>query len=178
MEIMKKTIIISAVISGSIALLISVPLFAQALKGHNANAPVDVDADHIEVQDRADRAIFAGNVRVRQEGLALNAQRLTVAYNKVNGTPQIERLDAQGGVVVTSADQAAHGDVAIYDLNRRLITMVGGVELQQGSNTIHGNRLVIDLVSGRSVVDGSSVGGAAGTSGRVSGHFTVQQRKP
>ena len=35
-----------------------------ALKGHNSNAPVDVTADRIEVQDRADRAIFAGNVHV------------------------------------------------------------------------------------------------------------------
>ena len=32
------------------------------LKGHNSNAPVDVSADRIEVQDRADRAIFSGNV--------------------------------------------------------------------------------------------------------------------
>jgi hypothetical protein len=37
-----------------------------ALKGHNSNAPIDVAADRIEVQDRADRAIFAGNVKVRQ----------------------------------------------------------------------------------------------------------------
>jgi lipopolysaccharide export system protein LptA len=33
-------------------------------RGHNSNAPVDVSADRIEVQDRADRAIFAGNVKV------------------------------------------------------------------------------------------------------------------
>ena len=37
-----------------------------ALKGHDSNAPVDVDADRIEVQDRADRAMFAGNVKARQ----------------------------------------------------------------------------------------------------------------
>jgi lipopolysaccharide export system protein LptA len=161
---------------------VAAPLLAQALKVGNTNAPVDVDADRIEVQDRADRAIFSGNVRVRQEGLALNAQRLTVAYNKVNGgSPQIDRLEAQGGVSVTRDADSAHGDVAIYDLNRRIITMIGGVELQQGGNTVHGGRLVIDLVSGRSVIDGSGVasgtgGSGAGSGGRVSGHFTVPQR--
>ena len=31
-----------------------------ALKGHNTNAPVDVTAERIEVQERADRAVFSG----------------------------------------------------------------------------------------------------------------------
>jgi lipopolysaccharide export system protein LptA len=31
-----------------------------ALRGHNTNAPVDVAADRIEVQTRADRAVFVG----------------------------------------------------------------------------------------------------------------------
>ena len=37
-----------------------------------ADAPIDVTADRIEVQDRADRAIFAGNVKVRQAELTLD----------------------------------------------------------------------------------------------------------
>ena len=42
------------------------------VKGHNSDAPVDVSADQIEVQDRADRAIFAGNVHVKQAELTLD----------------------------------------------------------------------------------------------------------
>ena len=64
-----------------------------ALKGHDGNAPVDVNADRIEVQDRADRAMFVGNVHVRQAELTLDTQRLTVAYSS-NGGVQIRRLDA------------------------------------------------------------------------------------
>jgi lipopolysaccharide export system protein LptA len=56
-----------------------------ALKGHDSNAPVDVSADRIEVQDRADRAIFVGNVNVRQAQLTLDTQRLTVAYSSAGG---------------------------------------------------------------------------------------------
>jgi lipopolysaccharide export system protein LptA len=56
-----------------------------ALKGHNSNAPVDVTADRIEVQDRADRAIFAGNVHVKQAELTLDTARLTVAYSSGGG---------------------------------------------------------------------------------------------
>jgi lipopolysaccharide export system protein LptA len=161
----------------------AMPLYAQgavsALKGHNSNAPVDVEADRIEVQDRADRAIFSGSVRARQGDLSLSSARLTVAYAGGAGGTQIQRLDASGGVTVRSPSETATGQFAIYDLNRRLITMIGGVTLVRGASRVQGGRLVIDLNSGRATVDGSTVGGA-GTSGagggRVTGRFTVPQR--
>lgn len=166
------------------ALALAAPLVAQALGKHNTNAPVDVEADRIEVQDRADRAIFAGNVHVTQGDLTLNAARLTVAYDNGPGSGgvQIQRLDAAGGVTVKSPSETARGQFAIYDLNRRQITMLGGVVLEQGPNTVRGGRLVIDLDSGRAVVDGSVAGATPGTTstgrgGRVTGRFSVPQRK-
>ena len=157
----------------------SAPVLGQgavsALKGHNSNAPVDVAADRIELQDRADRAVLSGNVNVRQGDLTLTSQRLTVAYSRVGGT-QIQRLDAAGGVTVRSPSETARGDFAIYDLDRRLITMLGGVVLTRGSSEVRGGRLVIDLDSGRATVDGSAVGGTGAQGGRVTGRFTVPQR--
>ncbi|WP_414901522.1 LptA/OstA family protein [Sphingomonas flavalba] len=154
---------------------------AQALKNHDTRAPVDVEADRIEVQDRADRAIFSGNVRVRQSGLALDSQRVTVAYADAaaGSSIQIRRLDAAGGVVVRSRGETARGDFAIYDLDRRQITMLGNVILDQGSNHLRGARLVYDLDSGRASVDGAATGGPrieGGTGGRVTGRFTVPDR--
>ena len=156
---------------------------AQALANHNSNAPVDFAAGSIEVQDRADRVVLAGNVRVTQAGLTVTAPRMTVAYTRAGGT-DVNRLDATGGVTVVKGDEMAKGNVAIYDLDRRLITMVGNVELRQRGNNLRGGRLVIDLNSGRATVDGR---GAArgpdgnpvegGTEGRVTGTFTVPERK-
>jgi lipopolysaccharide export system protein LptA len=146
-----------------------------ALKGHNSDAPVDVTADRIEVQDRADRAMFAGNVHVKQAELSLDTERLTVAYTNGNGV-QIQRLDAAGGVVVRSPSETAKGDFGIYDLDRKLITLIGAVQLNRGENQINGSRLVIDLDSGRAVVDGGPPG-VNQTGGRVTGHFTVPQKK-
>jgi lipopolysaccharide export system protein LptA len=145
-----------------------------ALKGHNSNAPVDVTADRIEVQDRADRAMFAGNVHVTQAELTLDTERLTVAYSSA-GSIQIDRLDASGGVVVTSPSETARGDFGVYDLNRKLITLVGNVRLTRGDSNIIGSRLVIDLNSGRAVIDGGPAG-VAQSGGRVKGHFTVPNR--
>jgi lipopolysaccharide export system protein LptA len=146
-----------------------------ALKGHNSDAPVDVSADRIEVQDRADRAMFAGNVHVKQAELSLDTERLTVAYSSDNGV-QIRRLDAAGGVTVRSPSETAKGDFGIYDLDRKLITLIGAVQLNRGDNQVNGSRLVIDLDTGRAVVDGGPPG-VNQSGGRVTGHFTVPQRK-
>jgi len=162
---------LAAVTAGSLALG-QEPV--SALKGHDSNAPVDVAADRIEVQDRSDRAVFAGNVHVRQQELTLDTTRLTVAYSST-GSIQIRRLDASGGVVVKSPSETARGDFGIYDLDRKLITLVGAVQLNRAGSQINGQRLTIDLNSGRAVVDGGPAGvGQSG--GRVTGHFTVPKR--
>jgi lipopolysaccharide export system protein LptA len=154
-----------------------------ALKGHNSNAPVDVTADRIEVQDRADRALFVGNVHATQAELTLDTERLTVAYSsKPDATSgsagsgvQIHRLDAAGGVTVHSPSETATGDLGIYDLDRKLITLLGDVQLQRGTDQVMGSRLVIDLDSGRATVDGGPAG-VNSSGGRVRGHFTVPKR--
>ena len=147
---------------------------ASALKGHDADAPIDVAADRLEAQDRADRAIFSGNVRVRQAQLTLDTQRLTIAYSSGGGV-QIRRLDASGGVLVKSPSETARGNFGIYDLDRKLITLIGAVQLNRGGSQINGQRLTIDLNSGRAIVDGGQAGiGQSG--GRVTGRFTVPKR--
>lgn len=184
---MKRTLILlSSAFAGTAALMFA-GASAQVFKNHDSNAPVNFNADRIEVQDRADRVVVSGNVVVTQAGMTLNAARMTVAYNNQPGGGtgtdgiQINRIDASGNVVVNKADQTARGNVAIYDLNAKLITMLGNVALTQGTNSLTGGRLVMDLNSGRSTVDGRSTGGGNGTttspSGRVSGTFTVPQRK-
>ena len=147
---------------------------ASALKGHDADADIDVTAERIEAQDRADRAIFSGKVKVRQGELTLDTERLTVAYTTTGGL-DIKRLDASGGVVVRSPTETAKGNFGIYDTDRKLITLIGAVQLNRGGSQINGQRLTIDLNSGRAVVDGGQAGiGQSG--GRVTGRFTVPKR--
>ena len=145
-----------------------------ALKGHDSKAPIDLAADRAEAQDRADRAIFAGNVVVKQGELTLRTARLTLAYASTDGI-DINRIDASGGVTVVSPSETARGDFAVYDLNEGLITMVGNVRLERGGSFLSGGRLTIDLDTGRAVMDGGLRGVNQG-GGRVTGRFTVPQR--
>jgi lipopolysaccharide export system protein LptA len=143
---------------------------SQAIAGFNSNAPVDYEADRIELQDKQKRVILSGNVQIAQADLRLTAARTTVAYTDA-GSLRIQRIDASGGVTVTRGTEVARGDVAVYDLNRRIITMVGAVALRRGTDTLNGGRLVIDLNSGIASVDGQG-----SRAGRVSGSFAVPKR--
>ena len=79
-------------------------------------------------------------------------------------------------MVVKSPSETARGDFGIYDLDRKLITLIGNVQLNRDQNQVNGARLVIDLDSGRAVVDGGPPG-VNQSGGRVTGHFTVPQRQ-
>jgi lipopolysaccharide export system protein LptA len=168
------------------ALAVAAPATAQ--QRHDTNAPIDFAADHIDLQDKSNRAVLTGHVTVKQSEMTLNAARMTVAYTGqvLDGNPQVSRLDATGGVTVRRPDQTARGQYGVYDLNRRVITMLGGVTLTQGSNTVNGGRATINLDTGRAVIDGSAVPGGSGSgaagnmqtapSGRVTGTFSVPKR--
>ena len=154
---------------------------AQNISGFNSNQPVNYSADRIELQDRQNRVVLSGNVDIRQGDLNLSAARTTVAYTDT-GSLAIQRIDATGGVRVNRGTESARGDVAIYDFNRRIITMIGNVGLRRGKDTLNGGRLVIDLNSGVSSVDGraggssSALGTSSGRGGRVSGSFSVPKK--
>lgn len=169
---------LSAALAGGMALQ------AQGIASHDSRAPVTYDAGKFVLDDRANRVVFSGGVTVNQANLTLRSDRMLVNFTDA-GQLEIQRITATGGVTITRGNERASGDNAIYDFNRRIITMAGNVRLRRGTDTLNGGRLVIDLVSGLSTVDGSAAGGStsAGTgagsasgNGRVTGSFAVPQR--
>ena len=141
-------------------------LTAQAISGHNSNAPVNYAADRIELQDRQHRVVLSGNVDVTQDNLRVRAARTVVDFTNTDSL-RIQKITATGGVVVTRGNEVARGDVAVYDFGRRLITMSGNASLKRGADTLNGQRFVIDLNTGVSSAEG----------GRVTGSFTVPAKR-
>ena len=162
----------------TLAAMGGIHLHAQSIAGHNSNAPVSYAADRIELQDRQNRVVLSGNVQITQAGLRLSAARTLVNYSDA-GSLSIQRIMATGGVNVNRGNESASGDSAVYDFNRRIITMAGNVRLRRGGDTLNGGRLVIDLTTGVSSVDGSAssssgvTGSSSNSGGRVTGTFSV-----
>lgn len=170
-----------AVVALGLASLSTAPAVAQgitssALGGLDRKAPIDVDADRIEVLDRENQAIFSGNVRVRQATLTLEANRVKVAFTRpASGDPQMQRLDADGNVRINTPTERATSRFGIYDVERRILTLVGNVVLTQGTTKVQGNRLTINLNTGQTALDGSSATGQPGS--RVQGRFAVPEKR-
>ncbi len=175
---------IRAIIFGLAVSLATASGAQSALRNHNTDAPLDVDAKSIDVLDAKGQAIWSGDVRITQGDMKLNADTVTVFYSraKKGGNPVIDRLDAQDNVKLVTLSETATGRYGIYDVGRKTITMVGNVTLSHGDSVLHGQRLAIDLESGRSKLDGAGTGPtapgvSATTGGRVTGRFVVPARK-
>ena len=120
---------------------------------HNADQPVEVTADRLDVNQTDGTATFEGNVVVVQGELTLTAGRVLVEY----GTTQpreIERIHAFGNVVLVSPTEAAEGDEAVYEVASRSVVMTGNVLLTQELNVVSGEKLTIDLDTGTGLVEG------------------------
>ncbi|WP_308222964.1 LptA/OstA family protein [Sphingomonas sp. J344] len=119
------------------AALLTTALIGGAAVGqsrHDSSAPINFDAQNLQLDDRANRAILSGGVKITQANLTLSAARVTVTYSGqiIDGSPAATRFDASGGVTVTRPDQTARAQYGVYDINRRVITMLGNVTPDPG----------------------------------------------
>lgn len=123
------------------------------------NQPVEIEADSLEVEDKAKQATFIGNVVAVQGETRLRSDRLKATYapGPNGGKTQIRQIIATGRVhVLSKDDQSADGEWARYDVVTREIVMGDNVVLRQGDNVIRGTKLFIDLNSGVSRVSGGT----------------------
>jgi len=161
--------------------------FAGFSKGNNE--PIDIESDSLEVLDAKNIAIFRGNVKAVQGGMVLRARELHVKYTGKNtaqkagaGTApgsgsEITTIDAKGPVVITTKQsQTVTSDWALFDIKAQTVTIGGDVVLTQGDNVIKGDRLVIDLKTGRSLVEYKR-NAATGKRSRVKGLFMPKRDK-
>lgn len=153
--------------------------FAGAMSGFSSdnNEPINIEADALEVRDADKIAIFTGNVVVKQGETVLRTKRLKVIYTgsaQGDGDQDIERLEAEGRVVVTSGDQKATGNRGTFDAANDKITLAGSVVLSQGENVIRGDTLLVDLAAGTSRMLSKNDGRGR----RVQGLFVPSQDAP
>ncbi len=80
------------------------------------------------------------------------------ACRKVRRTSAASKRAAASPCI--TKDQNASGDLGVYDLKTKTITLSGNVVVSQGQNVIHGERVVVDTVTGNARVESGSNGGA------------------
>lgn len=154
-----------------------------ALQGfsQNRDEPVKIRAASLELREKDKIATFTGNVYVLQGDTEMRCKVLVVSYETETNTRtanaaaagpggdrQVHLIEAKGDVVVVQKDQNASGDTATFNMRENTVALVGNVVVTRGSNVLRGQRLVVDLTSGVSKMDG----------GRIDGIFQSGRRNP
>jgi lipopolysaccharide export system protein LptA len=91
----------------------------------------------------------------------------------------IRRIEAEGNVFLSSPRETAQGKVGVYDVASNQLTLEGAVVLTQDDNVVRGERLEMDLVSGRSrMLAAVAASEGAEPAQRVRAIFTPEQANP
>ena len=134
----------------------------------------------------ADEGVSAAKPAARPATAAPATAPATAAAGPATATPgmpqgaqSIRRIEARGGVTVVTKDQNASGELGVYDLKTKTITLTGNVVVSQGKNVLHGERVVVDTATGNARVESGATAhdrvraliqpgkGANGTPGNV-----------
>jgi lipopolysaccharide export system protein LptA len=90
-----------------------------------------------------------------------------VAATEKNVSQKIKKIEALGGVIVTSKEQKATGDRADFMMRENIVILTGNVVVSQGQNVMRGDKLIVELNTSRAHMEA----GSNGKPGRVQGLF-------
>jgi len=163
-----KSLVTTSVLALALTAALSASGAAQAQSlGPNADGPLDIAADELEVQNKACVSIWRGKAEALQGQARLRADILKAFFQpKAGAQPgaggtgacgDLLRMEAQGSVFyVTSKDQRVRGDAGTYDVAAETVTLTGDVVAVQGQNVLRGSRMVFNTQTG----EGRMVGGS------------------
>lgn len=152
-------------------------------ESQHKDLPIQIESTSLEVRGKSKIATFIGDVVVVQGDMTLKCQTLMIFYGPEagaaakpaatvtarpaatqggrnepkpvpgTGKQEIRRIEAHGGVTVVTKDRNASGELGIYDLKTKTITLTGNVVITQGKDVLRGDRVVFDTVTGNARVE-------------------------
>lgn len=151
---MIKTCLVSLLSLAAAGALTS-PAMAQQLS--RAGGPIQIDADKSVVKQRENKAIYSGNVDVRQGDARLRADELVINFagqtdsdetgGVSRGFGDLVGMVATGDVFYITADFQARGDKADYDEASETVILRGNVVVGRGEDVAKGECLRLDIAN-------------------------------
>lgn len=114
-----------------------------------------------------------GKAHVKRETNTLDADTVSAVFTEdAKGTRQLNRLNADGNVVITTPTETLTGANGVYDAATNVAAITGDVKIRRGPNILEGERAEVNLTTNVSTMQGSSAPG-----GRVRGVFYPDSAK-
>jgi lipopolysaccharide export system protein LptA len=113
---------------------------------HAKVPPLDVSADHLDLDLEAKSATLTGHVKVSRQGLELTCGRLDVRYDQV---PNVTWAKGAGGVVAEVRGVHAEAPAVELDAVKQTLELQGGVKITRGDGWITADHATVQLATGK-----------------------------
>ncbi|RTR06085.1 lipopolysaccharide transport periplasmic protein LptA [Halomonas nitroreducens] len=132
-----------------------------ALEG-DASAPIQVEADRLDLDDRAGTAVYRGAVMITQGSMQLTGERVEIRRNTAGQLTQATAIGERAYIEQKPAPDEplvrGWGRTVVYHVAERRIELIDQAELHQGGDTFDGGYLEYFLdrrvVQARSAAEG------------------------
>lgn len=111
----------------------------------DAEQPVEVEADRLDLDDRAGTAVYIGNVDIRQGTMQLTGDRVEIQRNDAG---ELTRVMAHGQRAYIEQQPDPNqpvvrgwGRTIVYHVAERRVELIDRAELHQGGDTFEGGYL-------------------------------------
>jgi lipopolysaccharide export system protein LptA len=131
-----------------------------------ANQPIEIVSDRMDARNDKKLVVFSGNAVATQGDRVIKSDQLLLYYRKDPGKVEkspsktgtdlggdLEKIEAKGHVIVTQGQRIVTGDSAVFIQATQKVVMTGNAVMQEGSNIIKGNRIIVFLNEDRGIVE-------------------------
>ncbi|MGH7896412.1 MAG: lipopolysaccharide transport periplasmic protein LptA [Candidatus Binatia bacterium] len=105
--------------------------------------PIQITSQKLDFDYKNRRTVFRGDVEVVQGDVHLRSDLLTVDYTQDGDQQQLKEVTADGNVKITQGGRKATGNHAVFDQTARTLVLSGNAVLEEGSNQVNGDRIVV-----------------------------------
>lgn len=132
------------------------------LPGATDQDPLTIEANRLDMKDSKKLLIYTGNILVTNGPSTLKSADLTIHLDNAaagagSTTDRVNRIDANGPVVITTQKEAYSGNALQYDRQKNKIFMSGNVTIQQGDGLTRADNLEFDKAVKTALLTGNVV---------------------
>jgi len=128
-----------------------------------SNAPIEIQADNLQLLQNEGVAIYTGNVVATQADSRITTNKITATCTRAAPPPgqsiadqpceELRQMVAEGEVLYTAPDVKIRGDRAEYDYPTDTIIVTGDVVLSRGTEgVVRGTKVVYQVGQGLTTI--------------------------
>jgi lipopolysaccharide export system protein LptA len=122
--------------------------------GGNQKGPINIQSDGLNLDYKNNWVLFHGHVHAVQGGGELTSDTLRVKYGK--DFSDMQMMYADGSVRISQGTRYSTSDHAVLDQAVHTVTLTGNPVVHDGSDSVVGQKIVVNLVTGKSDVTGGA----------------------